>query len=126
MTAEAHDVCSVVVLIVCADRNFQRFARTILRQAGHTPFVTGVRASDAAVQVRLRAPHVVLLDDDHQEADSIRRILGRTAVVTVSDDPVAIAAGAVGKWDGAPAMVAAVEEAANAARRRSLLRLVQP
>ena len=126
MTTEARDICSVAVLIVCADRNFQRFARAVLRQSGHTAFVTGVRAADVAVQVRLRAPNVVLLDVDHEDAEAIRRVLGRTAVVAASDDPATIAAGAVGKWDGAPALVAAVEEAANAVRRRSSLRLVKP
>lgn len=124
MTGQAPEALAIAVLVVSADRNFQRFARAVLRQGGHTVYVTGTRCADVAVQLRLRDPHVVVLDLDHPDVDCMRRVLDRVAVVEVSDEPAATAQRAGGKWEGAPALVAAVEREANAVRRRGRLRLV--
>lgn len=126
MTTQAHDISSVAVLVVCADRNFQRYARAVLRQEGHQVFVTGMSAADVAVQIRLRSPQVIVVDVDHQHAGEVRAAFGRIAVVEVSDEPGAVSGGAVGKWDGGPALIDAVERSVVIARRRSLLRIVRP
>ena len=126
MTTQARDVTSVGVLVVCADRNFQRYARAVLVQGGHQVFITAMSAVDVAVQVRLRSPQVVVLDVDHQHADNVRVAFGRIVVVEVSDEPEATGGATVGKWDGGPALLDAVERAAVAARRRSMLYLVRP
>ena len=117
---------ALVVLVVCSDRNFQRFARATLRQGGHTVFVTGVRPADVAVQVRLRAPSVVVLDIDHVDADAARCGLGRIPIVEVCEEPEAAGPPALGKWESGSGLAVAVEDAATASQRRSLMRVVQP
>ena len=124
MRLPAHVPAAASVLVVCADKNFQRYARAVLRQHGHAVFATGVRIDDVAVQLRLRAPDVVLLDIDHLDAESLRSVLARQAVVEVAEDPLAAGPPAVGKWDAATELVDAVHAAAEAVRRRSLLRVV--
>ena len=126
MTTQAHDIASVTVLVVCADRNFQRYARAVLVQDGHQVFITAMSAADVAVQVRLRSPQVIVVDVDHECADEARAACGRIAVVEVSDEPGAAGGATVGKWEGGPALVDAVERAVVIARRRSLLRIVRP
>ena len=121
MSTPALDPAALTVVVICADRTFLRFANALLRNGGHTAFATGVHVADAAVQVRLRAPDVVLLDVDHADAEQVRRVLGRTPIVEVSAAPSSIAPRAIGKWDGPSEIVTAIEAAA---RRRPRLHIV--
>ena len=124
MSTNALEPAGLTVLVICADRTFLRFAKATLRSGGHTAFATRTHVADAAVQVRLRAPDVVLLDVDHADADAVRRVLGRTPVVEISADPQATATRAIGKWAVPSEIVTAVEAAASAGRRRSRLHIV--
>lgn len=126
MTTQARDAWAIAVLVACTDRNFQRYAQAVLRQAGHTAFSSAVRREDVAVQIRLRSPLVVVLDADHADAAAVRAAVRRIAVVEVSDDPALTRGTAVGKWGSAPELLDAVEQAAAATCRRSLLYVVRP
>lgn len=124
MSAATHGPVAATVLVICADRNFQRFAQTVLRQKDYAAFAVGVGMPDVAVQIRLRSPDVILLDLDSEPASQLRRTLRRRSVVEVSATAAGAESGVIGKWDGADDLVGAVERALSVARRRSGLRLV--
>jgi hypothetical protein len=123
------------VLVASMDRDFLRFARTVLRSAGHQVGSTTVCSERISGQIRLRRPHVVLLDADRAVVDGVRTAVaaGGTRVLRLSDEPELDAVmerpPPVHKW-APPTTLRAVVGAARAAARAepgpATLRLVQP